>query len=275
MDDTGSGSREGVCRGAPLRRAAARSKPVRRTRWLEIMWVEGGLAMTTRSQWEGARRAHAGVLVLAAVSMLLVGELRTAMAGEPTDQIRAHIAAMYGALGGSASAPSPSRMASVRKVADQMFDWNAMAKEALGDHWAKRTAEERNEFGRHFVNLFEDGYLSKIRLAEADKFEYLGDTVQGDDAVVRTRVVTRNGTAILVSYRARREEAGRWRVYDLDVERISLIRNYRSQFDSIIRRTSFEQLLARMKALEDKRTGFEGGHAGDVLVARAESPRRL
>ena len=125
------------------------------------------------------------------------------------------------------------------------------------------------------VNLFEDGYLSKIRLAEADKFEYFGDTVQGDDAVVRTRVVTRNGTAILVSYRARLEGAGRWRVYDLDVERISLIRNYRSQFDSIIRRTSFEQLLARMKALEDKRTGFEGGHAGDVLVAGGESPRRL
>ncbi len=125
------------------------------------------------------------------------------------------------------------------------------------------------------MGLFEDSYLSKIRLADADKFEYLGDTVQGDEAVVRTRVVIRNGTAIPVSYRARREEAGRWRVYDLDVEGVSLVRNYRSQFDSIIRRTSFEQLLARMKALEDKRTGFEGGHAGDVLVARAESPRRL
>jgi len=159
-------------------------------------------------------------------------------------------------------------------VADQMFDWSAMAREALGDHWAKRNAEERNEFARLFVNLFEDGYLSKIRLAEADKFEYLGDTVQGDEAVVRTRVVTRNGTAIPVSYRARREDGRRWRVYDLDVEGISLVRNYRSQFDSVIRRTSFEQLLARMKALEGKRTGFEGGRAGDVLVAGSESPRR-
>ena len=59
------------------------------------------------------------------------------------------------------------------------------------------------------------------------------------------------------------------------MERISLIRNYRSQFDSIIRRTSFEQLLARMKALEDKRTGFEGGRAGAVLVAGGESLRCL
>jgi phospholipid transport system substrate-binding protein len=230
------------------------------------------MAMTTRSRWKGARRVRAGVLAFATVSVLLLGGLEAAMAGEPTDQIRAHIAAMYGALGASGSAPSPSGKASVRKVADQMFDWSAMAREALGDHWAKRTAEERNEFARLFVNLFEDAYLSKIRLAEADKFEYLGETVLGDEAVVRTRVVTRNGTAIPVSYRARREEAGRWRVYDLDVERISLVRNYRSQFASIIRRTSFEQLLARMKAAEDKRTGFEGGRAGDLLVAGGESP---
>jgi len=230
--------------------------------------------MTTRSRCKGARRVRAGVLAFATVSVLLLGGLEAAMAGEPTDQIRAHIAAMYGALGASGSAPSPSGKASVRKVADQMFDWSAMAREALGDHWAKRTAEERNEFARLFVNLFENAYLSKIRLAEADKFEYLGDTLQGDEAVVRTRVVTSNGTAIPVSYRARREEVGRWRVYDLDVERISLIRNYRSQFDSIIRRTSFEQLLARMKAVEDKRTRFEGGRAGDLLVAGGESRRR-
>ena len=230
--------------------------------------------MTTRSRWKGARRVRAGVLAFATVSVLLLGGLEAAMAGEPTDQIRAHIASMYDALGASGSAPSPSGKASVRKVADQMFDWSAMAREALGDHWAKRTAEERNEFARLFVNLFENAYLSKIRLAEADKFEYLGDTLQGDEAVVRTRVVTSNGTAIPVSYRARREEVGRWRVYDLDVERISLVRNYRSQFDSIIRRTSFEQLLARMKAVEDKRTGFEGGRAGDLLVAGGESRRR-
>ncbi len=93
--------------------------------------------------------------------------------------------------------------------------------------------------------------------------------------MVRTRVVTRNGTAIPVSYRGRRDEAGRWRVYDLDVERISLVRNYRSQFATIIRRTSFEQLLARMRAVEDKRTGFEGGRAGGLVVAGGESPRRM
>jgi phospholipid transport system substrate-binding protein len=213
------------------------------------------MAMTTRSRRKGAR-ARTGVLAIAAVSVLLLGEPPAAMAGEPTDQIRAHIAVMYGAVGASASAPSSS--GSVRKVADQMFEWRAMAREALGDDWAKRSAEEQNEFARLFVNLFEGAYLSKIRLAEADKFEYLGETAVGNEAVVRTRVVTRNGSAIPVNYRTRRDEAGRWRVYDLDVERISLVGNYRSQFASIIRRTSFEQLLARLKAVEDKRNSVEG-----------------
>ena len=214
------------------------------------------MAMPTRSRRKSVR-ARTGILAIAAASVLLLGEPRAAMAGEPTDQIRAHITVMYGAVGASASAPSPSGMGSVRKVADQMFDWRAMAREALGDHWAKRSPEEQNEFARLFMNLFENAYLSKIRLAEADKFEYLGETAMGADAVVRTRVVTKNGSAIPVSYRTRRDEAGRWRVYDLDVERISLVRNYRSQFDSIIRRTSFEQLLARLKAVEDKRNSVE------------------
>lgn len=215
------------------------------------------MAMTTRSRRWGAR-VRTGVLAIVAVSGLLLGGPRAAMAGEPTDQIRAHITVMYGAVGASASAPSPSGVSSVRKVADQMFDWRAMAREALGDHWAKRSVEEQNEFARLFMNLFEDAYLSKIRLAEADKFEYLGETAVGDEAVVRTRVVSRNGSAIPVNYRTRRDEAGHWRVYDLDVERISLVRNYRSQFDSIIRRTSFEQLIARLKAVEDKRAGLQG-----------------
>jgi len=210
--------------------------------------------MTTCSRRKNAR-ARTGVLAIAAASVLLLGEPRAAMAGEPTDQVRAHISVMYGAVGASAST---SGMGSVRKVADQMFDWRAMAREALGDHWAKRSPEEQNEFARLFMNLFENAYLSKIRLAEADKFEYLGETAVGDEAVVRTRVVTRNGSAIPVNYRTRRDEAGRWRVYDLDVERISLVRNYRSQFDSIIRRTSFEQLIARLKAVEDKRNSVEG-----------------
>jgi len=167
------------------------------------------------------------------------------MAGEPTDQIRAQIAVMYGAVGASASAPSPSRHGLGAKAADQMFDWRAMAREALGDHWAKRSAEEQNEFARLFVNLFEDAYLSKIRLAEADKFRVSRRDGGRQRSRGPHRVVTRNGSAIPVNYLTRRDEAGRWRVYDLDVERISLVRNYRrsSPRSSAARRSSNSRRL--------------------------------
>ena len=217
--------------------------------------------MTMRSRLKRASVRRAALVTLAAISIVLSGTL-SAEAGEPTNQIRGHVAKMYDSLGASTSSASPARIPALRKVADQMFDWGAMSKDTLGEHWARRSAEERSEFARLFVNLFQDAYLSKIRLTEADKFQYLGDTVHEDDATVRTNVVTKNGSVIPVTYRARRDEAGHWRVYDLDVEGVSLIRNYRAQFDSIIRRTSFEQLIARMKVAEEKRTGSLGPRIG-------------
>jgi phospholipid transport system substrate-binding protein len=217
-------------------------------------------------------------VALATIATALFGQLSASEAGEPTDQIRAHIATMYDSLRSSTSTASPARIPALQKSADEMFDWDAMSKESLGDHWAKRSPDERIEFARLFVNLFEDAYLSKIRLAEADKFQYLGDTVHEGNAVVRTNVVTKNGSVISVIYRARRLDAGRWRVYDLDVEGVSLVHNYRSQFDSIIRRTSFEQLIARMKGAEDKRSGSLGARtsavaqAGETARATQQSP---
>jgi phospholipid transport system substrate-binding protein len=211
-------------------------------------------------------------VTLATIGIALSGQLSRSEAGEPTDQIRTHIAKMYESLRSSPSAGSPTRIPALQTAADEMFDWGAMSKDSLGEHWAKRSAEERSEFARLFVSLFEDAYLSKIRLAEADKFQYLGDTVHEDDAVVRTNVVTKNGSVISVIYRARRDDAGRWRVYDLDVERVSLIRNYRAQFDSIIRRTSFEQLIARMKVAEDKRTSSLGARTRALAQAVEAAP---
>jgi len=71
-----------------------------------------------------------------------------------------------------------------------MFNWIAMAEGALGQHWRERTPPERAEFVRLFRDVFERAYLSKIQLADAERFAYLGDTTEGDHAVVRTRITT-------------------------------------------------------------------------------------
>ena len=176
---------------------------------------------------------------------------RPVLAGPATDQIRVHIDQMYRlmAKAGSASeGPSP-----VRKIADQMFDWPAMAEGALGQQWGERTPAERAEFARLFGDVFERAYLSKIQLADAERFAYLGDTTEGNHTVIRTRITTSNGTVIPVSYLVRKADDGSWRVFDLHVDGVSLINNYRTQFNSIISRSSYPELVNRLKALRERR----------------------
>ncbi len=176
------------------------------------------------------------------------------VAGEATDHIRTHIDQMYQLVAKTGST-AESREA-VQKVADRMFNWNAMAEGALGQHWRERTSTERAEFVRLFAEVFERAYLSKIQLADAERFAYLGDTTERDHAVVRTRITTNNGTVIPVNYRARVTEGGTWRVHDLDVGGVSLVSNYRTQFNSIIGRSSYPDLVHRLKALREQRGGL-------------------
>jgi phospholipid transport system substrate-binding protein len=143
----------------------------------------------------------------------------------------------------------------VRKAADGMFNWAAMAEGSLGQHWRERTPDERADFVQVFAAVFERVYLSKIQLADAEQFAYLGDTIEGDHTVVRTRITTKNGTVIPVHYRARATDGRTWRVYDLDVGGVSLVNNYRTQFNSIIARSSYPELVNRLKALREQHGG--------------------
>jgi len=176
------------------------------------------------------------------------------LASEATDQIRAAIDQMYRLV---ATGSTAENREAVRKAADRMFDWAAMADGALGQHWRERTPDERAEFVRLFGDVFERAYLSKIQLADAERFAYLGDTIEGDDTVVRTQITTNNGTVIPVNYRARMTQGRTWRVYDLDVSSVSLVANYRTQFGTIIGRSSYPELVNRLKALREQHGGVK------------------
>jgi phospholipid transport system substrate-binding protein len=202
-----------------------------------------------------AMRLRGCVLGVAVATMFVVLPTlgRPVGAGEATDHVRTHIDQMYQLVAKTGST-AESREA-VQKLADRMFNWNAMAEGALGQHWRERTPPERAEFARLFAEVFERAYLSKIQLADAERFAYLGDTTKDDHAVVRTRITTNNGTVIPVNYRARMTEGGTWRVYDLDVGSVSLVGNYRTQFNSIIGRSSYPDLVNRLKALREQHGG--------------------
>ena len=143
------------------------------------------------------------------------------------------------------------RRAAVRKIAEDTFDFQETAKRSLARHWQTRTAAERDEFVRLFADLLERSYISKIELYGGEKVSYLGDTVDGDQGIVRTRIVTKTGAEVPVEYRMLKK-GDRWLVYDVIIEGVSLVANYRTQFNKIIQTSSYAELVKKMKVKQDE-----------------------
>jgi len=193
-----------------------------------------------------------GVHLASIVSVLSVlSPAVVAWSGPPTDQLRAgvdrvvvilHDPALAGERQGS------QRRAAIGQVAGEIFDFGEMARRSLGPHWEKRSPAERAEFARLFTELIQRSYIAKVdQHGSAASVSFLGDTVDEDYAVVKTTIPLSNGSTMPLDYRMR-SAGGRWRVYDLSMDGISLLANYRAQFNKIIRTGSFEELVAKLKA---------------------------
>jgi len=169
----------------------------------------------------------------------------TAVAGEPTDQVRRSVDEVLKIV--QSQPDGPARRTAVRQAANRLFDFEETAKRALGPHWQQRTPAEREEFVRLFSDLLEAAYVGKIDLYQGEKITYVGETVDGDQATVKTRIVTKQGNEVPVDYRLSREK-DRWRVYDVIIEGVSLVADYRTQFNKIIQTSSYDDLVKRMRA---------------------------
>ena len=184
------------------------------------------------------------MLLLWVLILALVIPAAGATAGGPTEQLRTDIDELYRSV---TLVGGPSN-GSARAIVDRMFDWTAMAQASLRDHWQKRTPAERTEFTGLFANLFARAYLSRINLVDARSFQYLGDATVGDRSTVKTTVLTKRGSTIDVEYVVQGTPAQRWHVQDVRVESMSLIDNYRVQFDTVIGKTSYDELVKRLRA---------------------------
>jgi len=169
----------------------------------------------------------------------------TAVAGEPTDQVRRSVDEVLKIV--QSQPDGPARRTAVRQAANRLFDFEETAKRALGPHWQQRTPAEREEFVRLFSDLLEAAYVGKIDLYQGEKITYVGETMDDDQATVKTRIVTKQGNEVPVDYRLSREK-DRWRVYDVIIEGVSLVANYRTQFNKIIQTFSYDDLVKRMRA---------------------------
>ncbi len=173
-----------------------------------------------------------------------------AWAGAPTDQIKGTIDQVIRTVEDPAlrqASMAQERRAAIRKQAEALFDFTETAKRALGRHWPELSDVQQREFVSLFTDLLERSYIGRLEQYGGERIVYAGDSIEGDTATVRTKFITKQGTEIPVDYRLLRR-GDRWLAYDVFVEGISLVSNYRTQFDRIMRTASYPELVRRMRA---------------------------
>ncbi len=175
-----------------------------------------------------------------------------AWAGAPTDQVKTSVDQIIKVLQDPAlksDAKAKDRRAAIRGAAGTIFDFQETAKRALGRHWQGLTEQQRSEFVPLFTDLIERSYISKIEQYSGEKISYVGESVDpgGEIATVKTSFTTKKGADVPIDYHLLRR-GDRWYIYDVFVEGISLVSNYRTQFDKIIQTSSYQELVRRIKA---------------------------
>jgi len=188
--------------------------------------------------------------VALALAGLLILSVAPAWAVTPTEQLKGSIDKIIPILEDptlKGDAKLKERRAAIRRVATDVFDFTESARRALGPHWERRTAEERQEFARLLGDLLERAFASRLEQYAGERIQYTGEAVDGNLATVKTRIITKSGAELPVDYQVLRR-GDRWFVYDVWIEGVSLMNNYRAQFNKIIQTSSYEDLVRKLKA---------------------------
>ena len=176
------------------------------------------------------------------------------LAGKPTEQIKETTDKIISVVSDpSLKGPEKDeeRKKLIRQFANERFDWEEMSRRSLAQHWAERTDEEKKEFVDLFGKLVERTYLEKVEGYSGEQVVYENERVKGEYGLVKVKIVTQKQVEIPVLYRIKNKEEN-WLVYDISIEGVSLINNYRTQFRSNISRSSYNDLVEKLKAKIDE-----------------------
>jgi phospholipid transport system substrate-binding protein len=198
---------------------------------------------------------HRGMACLLGTSLLLFA--LPAGAGVPTEQTRTTVDKVLSILNNPelrSAARKSERREQLRAVIYPRFDFAEMAKRSLGPQWSRRSPQEQREFVRLFTEVLENSYVDTIESYNGEKITYTRENLDNDRAEVFTKVVTKKGEEFSVNYILRSVD-GEWMVYDVVIENISLVNNYRSQFDRILAKDSFDELLRKLQAKAPETSG--------------------
>jgi phospholipid transport system substrate-binding protein len=191
-----------------------------------------------------SRSITAGFLFLA----LALGS-GNALAGLPTDQVKSTVEKAVGVLKDPRLKP-PARLKErrdqLRQILFARFDFAEMAKRALGSNWRRRTPQEQEEFVRLFTDVLERAYAEIIESYTDEKIVYVNERIDGGYADVASKILTSKGEEYSINYKVHLI-SNEWKVYDVVAENISLVNNYRSQFNRVIANASYEELVSRLR----------------------------
>ena len=197
-------------------------------------------------------RAPSLVRELSIVILVLVLSLaRAAFANEttaplgPLGLVKSSMSRVRGIVQSSPMG-SDKRRTGIVAVSRELFDFDEIARRVLGPHWKTLSPGEQNDFVQLFTHVVDGAFLASVEASTDENVAFLGETIEGAWAQVRSRIIPSKGAAISIDYRLHERDL-RWTVYDVVSEHVSLVATYRSQFNAAIRASSVAEVLERMR----------------------------
>jgi phospholipid transport system substrate-binding protein len=191
------------------------------------------------------RRRRTARLMGSIFGLVLMAASGPAYAGAPTAQIQSAVEKALAILRDGKLPPDTKRK-ELREAIYPKFDFAEMARRSLGNHWQRRNPQEQQEFVNVFTELVENSYMTSIESYSGEKVVMGGERQDKDFAEVDTKIINKKGEDISIVYKLR--QAGtEWKIYDVVIENISLVNNYRSQFNRVIAQSSYDELFRKMK----------------------------
>jgi phospholipid transport system substrate-binding protein len=192
----------------------------------------------------------------AAVATVWLGGLATANAtapppnADPTTVAKTTVDDALSVLANK-TMPVEERRETLKQIVAATFDFNAMSRSAMGYHWTKLTPEQQQEFAQVFTAFIQDSYLSKINDYQGQQVDFVRTTMDGDEyAQVNSKIVQQGKQPLPVNYRLKKTAAG-WKIYDVTVDAISIIANYRNQFNRVMNNQGYATLISDLKSKQE------------------------
>ena len=137
------------------------------------------------------------------------------------------------------------RIQKINSIVSKTFNFREMAKKSLDKYWSMRTVQEQKDFEKLFRKLLEKTYTERIENYSDEKVNYKDEIIKGKYAMVKTTIVNSQKKSIAVNYKMKQFSNG-WMVYDVVIDGVSLVKNYKNQFKEIITNNSYEELVTRL-----------------------------